>query len=89
MGELREEMEVGAEKARLQDEMGDVLFAVANLARWLKVDPEAALRDTNAKFERRFRRIEEKLAARGRAPSQSDLAEMDGLWNEAKEEERR
>jgi MazG family protein len=74
------------EKAR--QEMGDVLFVVANLARTLDVDPEDALRATNAKFGRRFRYIEVKLAERGKTPEQSDLAEMDGLWNEAKAAEK-
>jgi ATP diphosphatase len=87
MGELKHEVDIGAPKARLQDEMGDVLFAVANLARWLKVDPEAALRDTNAKFERRFRRVEELLRQIGKTPEESDLDEMDRLWNAAKKEE--
>jgi tetrapyrrole methylase family protein/MazG family protein/ATP diphosphatase len=64
--------------------MGDVLFVVANLARTLEVDPEDALRFTNAKFARRFRYIEERLAERGKTPDQSDLAEMDALWDEAK-----
>ena len=85
--ELRREMRKGAGKARLKDEIGDVLFAVANLARWLKIDPEDALRATNAKFERRFRAIEDALAARGKTPAQSDLDEMDALWNEAKARE--
>ncbi|MFN0041873.1 MAG: nucleoside triphosphate pyrophosphohydrolase, partial [Alphaproteobacteria bacterium] len=85
--ELRHEIRKGAGKARLKDELGDVLFAVANLARWLKIDPEDALRATNAKFERRFRAIEDALAARGKTPAQSDLDEMDALWNEAKARE--
>jgi MazG family protein len=66
------------------EEYGDLLFAMANVARHLGIDPEAALRDANAKFERRFRHIEERLAERGREPAQSDLAEMDALWDEAK-----
>jgi ATP diphosphatase len=70
------------------DELGDLLFACANLARKLGVDPETALRSTNAKFERRFRRIEDWLAEAGKTPSQSTLDEMDGLWNRAKAEER-
>jgi ATP diphosphatase len=65
-------------------ETGDLLFAVVNLARHLDADPEAALRATNAKFERRFAFIEAALAARGKAPEQSNLEEMDGLWNAAK-----
>ncbi len=61
------------------DEMGDLLFVVANLARHLKVDPEAALRAANAKFTRRFRFIEAALARQGKRPEDSDLAEMDAL----------
>jgi MazG family protein len=85
--ELVAEVEAGdLEKAR--QEMGDVLFVVANLARTLEVDPEDALRFTNAKFVRRFRYIEERLAERGKTPDQSDLAEMDALWDEAKAAEK-
>ncbi|MEI4487062.1 nucleoside triphosphate pyrophosphohydrolase [Frigidibacter sp. MR17.14] len=72
----------------VEDEMGDLLFVMANLARHLKVDPEAALRRANAKFTRRFRAIEAALAEDGRRPEDSDLAEMDALWNEAKARER-
>lgn len=70
------------------DEIGDLLFAVANLARHAKADPEIALRRANAKFERRFRFIETELARQGRKPSDSTLEEMDGLWNAAKAAER-
>ena len=70
------------------DEMGDLLFVMANLARHLKVDPEAALRGANAKFSRRFGRIEDWLATAGKTPAQSDLAEMDALWDRAKAEEK-
>lgn len=66
------------------EEFGDLLFVVANLARHLEIDPEAALRAANAKFERRFRYIEEALEKRGRKPADSNLEEMDGLWDEAK-----
>jgi ATP diphosphatase len=69
-------------------EVGDLLFAVVNLARHLDADPEAVLRATNWKFERRFASIEQALATRGRSPSQSTLAEMDALWDEAKAAER-
>lgn len=83
--ELRSEIEAGkVDPARLQDELGDVLFATANLARHCKVDPEAALRSTNDKFERRFRYIERKLAEQGRTPSQASLEEMEELWQAAK-----
>ena len=86
VGELEAEIAVGdLEKAR--QEMGDVLFVVANLARTLDVDPEDSLRFTNAKFTRRFRHIEARLTELGRTPAQSDLAEMDALWDEAKREE--
>jgi ATP diphosphatase len=65
-------------------EVGDLLFAVLNLARHLNADPEAVLRATNQKFERRFAAIEQALAARGKSPAESTLAEMDALWDEAK-----
>jgi len=65
-------------------EIGDVLFAVANLARHAKADPESALRLTNAKFERRFRYIEQQLLAQGKVLGEASLAEMDALWDEAK-----
>ena len=68
--------------------MGDILFVVANLARKLGVEPEDALRGANAKFVRRFGYIEAELARDGRTPDQSDLAEMDGLWDAAKAAER-
>jgi ATP diphosphatase len=68
--------------------LGDLLFVIANVARHLKLDPEASLRSANQKFVRRFRYIEERLAANGRTPSDSDLAEMDALWDEAKAKER-
>src|SRR6056297_422560 len=72
----------------IEDEMGDLLFVMANLARHLKVDPEAALRRTNAKFTRRFALIETWLAEDGKTPDQSDLAEMDALWTHAKMKEK-
>jgi ATP diphosphatase len=70
------------------EEIGDLMFVVANLARHANVDPEAALRAANAKFERRFGYIEQTLSARGRTLAQSSLEEMDGLWNEAKMQEK-
>ncbi len=73
---------------KVEEEFGDLLFVVANVARHLKLDPEAALRKANRKFTRRFHAIERKLAAEGRTPLQSDLSEMDRLWDEAKQEER-
>lgn len=74
--------------AEVTEELGDLLFVMANLARHLNVDPEAALRAANQKFTRRFARIEDWLAEQGRTPTQSDLAEMDQLWNRAKAEEK-
>jgi ATP diphosphatase len=74
--------------AEVEEEFGDLLFVMANLARHWQVDPEAALRAANAKFERRFRRIEDWLAEGGRHPADSTLAEMDALWNRAKAEDR-
>ncbi|TAG19624.1 MAG: nucleoside triphosphate pyrophosphohydrolase [Rhodobacterales bacterium] len=72
----------------LTEEIGDLFFVMANLARHLKVDPEAALRAANQKFTRRFARIEDWLAEGGRTPADSDLAEMDALWNRAKAEDK-
>lgn len=74
---------------QITEEFGDLLFVMANLARHLQVDPEAALRAANTKFIRRFTYIEQALAARGSSPAQSDLAEMDALWNAAKAAEKR
>jgi ATP diphosphatase len=74
--------------AEVFEEFGDLLFVVANLARHLRIDPEAAMRAANSKFTRRFAAIESALAARGRRPEDSDLAEMDALWNAAKTAER-
>jgi ATP diphosphatase len=72
----------------VEEEMGDLLFVVANLARHLNVDPEAALRRTNAKFIRRFNAVEDALIAKGSSPEQSNLEEMDALWDAAKLAER-
>ena len=88
LAELREAFENGGDRGRLADELGDVLFVYANLARHLQIDPEASLRGANAKFERRFKRIEALLADHGRRPEQSSLEEMDRLWDQAKREER-
>lgn len=76
-------------KAAIQDEIGDVLFVIANLARHMGVDPDTALSGTNAKFLRRFAFVEKVLAGKGRTLAESTLDEMDALWNEAKREERR
>ena len=91
---LREEaaelqVEIASGDAALQhEELGDLLFVVANLARKLDIDPEDALRAANAKFTRRFGYIEAELARAGRSPEQSDLAEMDALWTVAKRAEK-
>ncbi len=73
---------------KVEEEFGDLLFVMANLARHMGVEPEAALRGANAKFTRRFQRIEAFLAETGKTPEQSDLEEMDALWDCAKAEER-
>jgi len=75
--------------AELTEEVGDLLFVMANLARHLNVDPEDALRRANAKFTRRFEGVEDRLTARGKTPAQSDLAEMDALWDAVKRAEKR
>ena len=75
-------------QAQVEEEFGDLLFVMANLARHLEVDPEAALRAASARFTRRLGRIEDRLAESGKHPADSDLAEMDALWNRAKAEEK-
>ncbi|WP_313136878.1 nucleoside triphosphate pyrophosphohydrolase [Paracoccus jeotgali] len=77
-----------ADPAHLAEEFGDLLFVMANLARHLEIDPEEALRNANAKFTRRFQSIESALAQQGKRPEDSDLAQMDALWNAAKAAER-
>ena len=97
VGKIKEELdEVTAEfeaetqnKDRLTDELGDLLFACVNLARKANIDPGMALRGTNEKFSRRFRRVEALLAEQGRSPEQAGLDEMEALWVTAKHEERR
>lgn len=74
-------------QTEVEEEFGDLLFVMANLGRHLGLDPEAALRAANAKFTRRFEAVETKLAARGKTPAQSDLAEMDALWDQVKTQE--
>jgi len=94
MAKLREEtLEIeqalaDGDAEAVKGEVGDLLFVVANLARHLRVDPEAALRAANAKFERRFGHIETRLAEDGRGPNDASLADMDALWDEAKRLER-
>ena len=86
--EIEAELDAG-DRAESAAEVGDLLFAVVNLARHLGADPEGVLRATNVKFERRFASIERALAARGKTPSEATLAEMDALWDEAKAAEKR
>jgi ATP diphosphatase len=85
--ELREARDTLSD-AEVFEEFGDLLFVIANLARHLGIDPESALRAANAKFTRRFERIEALLAKRGKSPADSDLEEMDVLWDQAKMEEK-
>jgi ATP diphosphatase len=95
LNKIREEVEelheaaTGGDPDRIEDEFGDLLFVMANLARHMALCPEAALRRANAKFTRRFAWIEARLNETGRRREDSDLAEMDALWNAAKLDERR
>jgi nucleoside triphosphate diphosphatase len=82
--ELAQEIAAASGQGRLEDELGDLLFAAVNLARHLGVDAEAALRGANAKFERRFKGVEQGLRAQGKAPEEASLAEMDALWEAVK-----
>ena len=75
-------------RARLEDEVGDLLFVLVNIARYLSLDPESALRKTNRKFKRRFQWIEQQLRASGRGPEQSTMEELESLWQQAKQQER-
>jgi MazG family protein len=88
IAELRAELAGPPDAGRLGDEIGDLLFAAVNLARHLGIDPEAALRRCNAKFERRFGSVEESLRARGRRLEDASLEEMEALWQQAKAAER-
>ncbi len=84
--ELADEINADADRDRLEDEIGDVLFSAVNVARKLGIDPETALCRTNKKFERRFKKIEEALAKQGKTPADSSLEEMDALWEIVKVE---
>lgn len=75
-------------RARIEEEFGDMLFVMANIARHLDLDPETTLRGANQKFTRRFAYIEQRLAEQGKTPAQSDLAEMDALWDEIRAADR-
>ncbi len=83
LDELRE-AHAASDKAHIREEIGDLLFAAVNLARHLSIDAESALRDSNRKFTRRFRYIEQQVTARGKSLAECTLAELDALWNEAK-----
>lgn len=87
LDEVREAMANG-QATQVAEEVGDLLFVMVNLARHLQVDAEDALRQANAKFERRFRYIEEALKAQGRTPQEASLEEMDAFWDAAKVEEK-
>jgi ATP diphosphatase len=78
--EVEAEISAGQDEIRLQDEAGDLLFACVNLARHLGIDAEMALRDANAKFERRFRAVEDSLAQKGKSLAEADLEEMETHW---------
>jgi ATP diphosphatase len=83
LAEIEAEID-GASADRLEDEVGDLVFAAVNLARHLRVDADQALRRTNAKFVQRFGAIEAALAAEGRKPAEASLDEMEALWQRAK-----
>jgi MazG family protein len=91
LGELQDALAAPqtVDRNKVEEEFGDLLFVVANVARHLKLDPEAALRAANQKFVRRFQEIERRLAEHGRTPVESTLEEMDHLWDEAKAKEKR
>ncbi|MGI9493653.1 MAG: nucleoside triphosphate pyrophosphohydrolase [Geminicoccaceae bacterium] len=88
LDELKIEIDQGMPPDRIEDELGDLLFTVTNLARHLKVDPETALRGTNQKFERRFRDVEQALRRDRKVMADTPLDELDALWEAAKEAER-
>jgi MazG family protein len=92
VGELREvlsenDSDESQRRARLTDEIGDLLFAAVNAARFLKIEPESALRRANEKFRRRFQCVEARLAERGRKPAESNLDEMEAMWQQCKRDE--
>lgn len=88
LGEFEEAM-AGGDSNRMEDELGDLLFAIVNLGRFLSINPEDALRKTIARFQLRFEHVEDSLHAQGRQMNETPLAEMDRLWDEAKEHEKR
>ena len=82
--EIIEVEQTDSGSAELSEELGDLMFALVNVVRKHKLDPEAVLRAANSKFERRFRAVEQTLALQGKSPEQSDLAEMEALWQQVK-----
>src|SRR5206468_3084531 len=74
-------------RARLEEEVGDLFFVLVNIARYLSLDPESALKKTNRKFKRRFQGMEDQLQSQGRAPQQADMEELESLWQQAKQQE--
>jgi len=74
-------------RARLEGELGDLFFVLVNLARFLALDPESALKKTNRKFKRRFQWMEEQLRISGRTPQQVSMDELESLWQQAKQQE--
>ena len=74
--------------ARMEDEVGDLFFVLVNIARYLSLDPESALRKTNRKFKRRFQWMEDRLRASGRSPAQASIDELETLWQQAKQQEK-
>jgi ATP diphosphatase len=87
LSEIKSELDNAGRPERVQDEIGDLLFAVVNLARHLDVDPEASLRHANAKFERRFRQVEARLGAAGRSAADVGLDALEALWQQVKASE--
>jgi XTP/dITP diphosphohydrolase len=87
LGELREEIEKGTSHKRIEEEFGDLMFALINYSRFIDVNPENALERTNKKFIRRFSYLEEQAALAGKDLKKMNLAEMDVFWNEAKDYE--
>jgi uncharacterized protein YabN with tetrapyrrole methylase and pyrophosphatase domain len=77
------------QRERLEEEVGDLFFVLVNIARYLSLDPESALRKTNRKFKRRFQWMEERLRAQGRGPQQASMEELEELWQQAKRQEDR
>ena len=75
-------------RERLEQEVGDLFFVLVNIARYLSLDPESALRKTNRKFKRRFQWIEDQLRGSGRGPQQTSMEELESLWQRAKQQER-